>query len=439
MQDIPRLIAHLDMDAFYASVELLRYPELRGQAVVIGGGSRHQPTWETDPATGARRRRFSRLRSYAGRGVITTATYEARALGVNSAMGMMKAARLAPDAVLLPVDFDEYRKFSRLFKATVREIAPVVEDHGIDEIYIDLTPVVAARLRDAQADERCHDEHLRIDSTPGDDDTRGPTASTVPGATDLATEAWWCAREVAREIKAAVRKATGLSCSIGLAPNKLIAKIASELDKPDGLTVVTANDVTTRIWPLPVRRVNGVGPKAAAKLARLGIATIGELAAADAAWLVQQFGASYGNWLHAAAHGVDARAVVTYSEPVSMSRETTFERDLHARHDRAKLAEIFTALCVEVSEDLRRKRYVGKTIGVKLRFDDFRTVTRAKTLAAPTDDAAVIRRAAGECVKRVELSRRIRLLGVRVGALVRADGAVLPTAPEGAQEPELFG
>ena len=425
MPDIPRLIAHLDMDAFYASVELLRYPELRGQAVVIGGGSRQQPVWETDPTTGAPRRRFAQLRSYAGRGVITTATYEARALGVNSAMGMMKAAKLAPDAVLLPVDFDEYRKFSRLFKATVRDIAPIVEDHGIDEIYIDLTPVVAARLREAQADERSDDAHLRIDSTDGDDDydTSGPAPFAGPGATELATEAWWCAREVAREIKAAVRKATGLSCSIGLAPNKLIAKVASELDKPDGLTVVTANDVTARIWPLPVRRVNGIGPKAAAKLARLGIATIGELAAAEAAWLVQQFGASYGNWLHAAAHGVDARAVVTYSEPVSMSRETTFERDLHARHDRAKLAAIFTALCVEVSEDLRRKRYVGKTIGVKLRFDDFRTVTRAKTLAAPTDDAAVIRRAAGECVKRVELSRRIRLLGVRVGALVRRDGA----------------
>src|SRR5690348_16968677 len=136
-----RLIAHLDMDAFYASVELLRYPELKGKPVVIGGGSRHQPEEHVDPDTGERVRRFATLRGYAGRGVATTATYEARALGLHSAMALMKAAALAPDTVLLPVDFDEYRKYSHLFKAAVRTIAPVVEDRGIDEIYIDLTAV----------------------------------------------------------------------------------------------------------------------------------------------------------------------------------------------------------------------------------------------------------------------------------------------------------
>ncbi len=412
MPDVPRVIAHLDMDAFYASVELLRYPELRGLPVVIGGGSRHQPAWETDSSTGERRRRFARLAGYSGRGVITTATYEARALGVNSAMGLMRAAQRAPDAVLLPVDFDEYRRYSRLFKAAVREIAPVVEDHGIDEIYIDLTEVVATRLGDS------------VDE---------------PGADTLA-DAWWCAREVAREIKQAVRHATGLSCSIGLAPNKLIAKIASELDKPDGLTVVTEHDIATRIWPLPVRRVNGIGPKAAAKLARLGIATIGELAAAEPAWLMQHFGAGYGSWLHAAAHGRDERPVVIFSEPKSISRETTFERDLHAVRDRAALSRIFTELCVRVAEDLRRKRYAGKTIGVKLRFDDFRTVTRDITLPAPTDDASTIRRAAGQCLKRIELSRRIRLLGVRVGALARSDDTrTAATQPAAWSEGELFG
>jgi DNA polymerase-4 len=377
------------MDAFYASVELLRYPELRGQPVVIGGGARHQPLWETDPATGERRRRFARLAGYSGRGVITTATYEARALGVNSAMGLMRAAQKAPDAVLLPVDFDEYRRYSRLFKAAVLAIAPLVEDRGIDEIFIDLTPVVAARL-----------------------DEGGRDAGTDPAA-----EAWWCAREVAGEIKQAVRAATGLSCSVGLAPNKLLAKIASELDKPDGLTVVTGHDLATRIWPLPVRRINGIGPKAAAKLARLGIATVGELAAAEPGWLAQQFGASYGGWLAAAAQGRDERPVVTHSEPKSISRETTFERDLHAVRDRAALTAIFTDLCERVAADLRRKGYAGRTIGVKLRFDDFRTVTRDSTLAAATDDAATIRRAAGRCLKRIDLSRRIRLLGVRVGAL----------------------
>ncbi len=395
MPELPRVIAHLDMDAFYASVELLRYPELRGMPVVIGGGARHQPLWETDMLTGKRRRRFARLAGYSGRGVITTATYEARALGVNSAMGLMRAAQRAPDAVLLPVDFDEYRRYSRLFKAAVRAVAPVVEDHGIDEIYVDLTEVVAARLGDS-ADE--------------------------PG-TDAAADAWWCAREVAREIKQAVRGATGLSCSVGLAPNKLVAKIASELDKPDGLAVVTGHDLAARIWPLPVRRINGIGPKAAAKLAGLGITTIGELAAAEPAWLLGQFGLGYGNWLHAAAHGRDERPVVTVSEPKSISRETTFERDLHAVRDRAALSRIFTGLCVQVAEDLRRKRYAGRTIGVKLRFDDFHTVTRDLTLPAPTDDAAAIRRAAGQCLKRTDLARRIRLLGVRVAALVRSDGS----------------
>jgi DNA polymerase-4 len=384
-----RVIAHLDMDAFYASVELLRYPELRGQPVVIGGGRRHQPVWETDPATGERRRRFATLRGYAGRGVVTTATYEARALGVNSAMGMMKAAAKAPDAVLLPVDFDEYRKYSRLFKAAVRALAPVVEDRGIDEIYIDLSAIVAARL---------------------------PT-DEVSDPDDAERNVWWCAREVGAELKQAVRAATGLSCSVGLAANKLTAKLASELDKPNGLTVVAPADYAARMAPLAVRRLNGVGPKSAAKLARLGIATIGELAQAERGWLAQQFGASYGAWLADAARGIDDRPVVTESEPKSISRETTFERDLHAVRDKSQLSRIFTALCEQVAADLARKRYAGRTIGIKLRFEDFATVTRDRTLAAPVADAASIRRAAGECLKRVDLARRIRLLGVRAGSL----------------------
>jgi DNA polymerase-4 len=300
---------------------------------------------------------------------------------------MMKAAASAPDAVLLPVDFDQYRRFSRLFKAAVRTLAPQVEDRGIDEIYIDLSDVIASRL--------------------------GPDVDPV----EAHAEAWWCARELGRELKQAVRDATGLGCSIGLAPNKLVAKIASELDKPDGLTVVTEAEVATRLSPLAVRRLNGVGPKSAAKLARLGIATIGELADSDPAWLRQQFGPSYGAWLSMAARGQDERPVVTDSEPKSVSRETTFDRDLHAVRDRGHLSAIFTELCVDVAGDLQRKRYVGRTIGIKLRFDDFRTVTRDQTIAAATDDATTIRRAAGECLKRVDLSRRIRLLGVRVGSL----------------------
>ena len=304
----PRLVAHLDMDAFYASVELLRYPELKGLPVVIGGRRAHQPAEIVDPVTGRAARRFARLADYAGRGVITTATYEARALGVGSAMGLMKAARLAPEAILLPADFDAYRRASRAFKEAVRAIAPRVEDRGIDEIYIDLTGV---RLPE-------HDE-------PDDDP-------------------WWRARDVAKALKTAVREATGLGCSIAVAPNKLLAKIASELDKPDGLTMLPPHEVPRRIWPLPVRRINGVGPKAAARLEAMGFGTIGELAHANLHVLETQFGHHHAAWLLDAANGRDDRPVVTESEPKSVSRETTFERDLHAKRDRALLAAIFTEL-----------------------------------------------------------------------------------------------
>jgi DNA polymerase-4 len=376
-----RRIAHLDMDAFYASVELLRYPELEGQPVVIGGGRRHQPV-ERDG-----RREFARLADYVGRGVITTATYEARAFGVHSGMGLMKAAALAPDALLLPTDFDEYRKYSRLFKAAVREAAAQIEDRGIDEIYIDLTGL------------------------PGD------------------------SREIALRIQERVRRATGLSCSIGIAPNKLLAKICSELDKPSGVTILSQGDIPSRIWPLSARRINGIGPKANAKLEALGIRTIGGLAAADREFLIEQFGRSYGAWMHEAAHGRDERAVVTFSEPKSISRETTFERDLHPVRDRDTLSRIFTDLCVRLSEDLTRKGYLGRTIGIKLRYDNFKTVTRDHTIEQPTADARTIRRAAGECLKRTPLDRRLRLLGVRAGSLVRA-GAVAVTEPH--KSAELF-
>ncbi|HZP86793.1 MAG TPA: DNA polymerase IV, partial [Burkholderiales bacterium] len=201
-----RRIAHLDMDAFYASVELLRYPQLRGLPVVIGGRRR--------AAAGEEPAGFATLRDYVGRGVATTATYEARALGVHSGMGLMKAAKLAPDAILLPADFDEYTRYSRRFKAAVAEIAPCIEDRGIDEIYIDLT------------------------------DLEGESV------------------ELARRLKDSVRSATGLTCSIGITPNKLLSKIASEFDKPDGITLLGYPDLPARVWPLPVRKINGIGPRA---------------------------------------------------------------------------------------------------------------------------------------------------------------------------------
>ncbi len=360
----PRRIAHLDMDAFYASVELLRYPELRGLPVVIAGRDEHAPVSQPDGS-----RRFYRLSEYVGRGVITTATYEARAKGVLSAMGVMKAARLAPDAILLPVDFPRYRHYSKLFKAAVASIAPQIEDTGIDEIYIDL--------------------------------------SLLPDDTLM----------LAQRIKQAVRDATGLTCSIGISPNKLLSKICSDLEKPDGLTILTPGDIPSLIWPLSVQKINGVGPKAAQKLATLGIHTIAELSRADLSLLHDHFGNSYATWLYEVARGIDHRPVVVDAEPKSFSRETTFERDLHPQHDRVYLTEAFTSLCQQVAEDLSSKAYVGRTISIKLRFEDFRTVTRDFSLAEHTADAAVIRQAAGECLRRVPLKKRIRLLGVKVSAL----------------------
>jgi DNA polymerase-4 len=375
-----RRIAHLDMDAFYASVELLRYPQLKGLPVVIGGGRRRLDEALAEQYAGLPTHEipvdaFPRLKAYVGRGVITTATYAARQFGVGSAMGLMKAARLAPQAILLPVDFEEVRKYSRQFKAIIRDIAPLVEDRGVDEVYIDFTDV------------------------PGGQREGG--------------------RVLARLIQKSIHEATGLTCSIGVAPNKLIAKMASEFNKPNGISVLYPEDVQTRIWPLPVRKINGIGPKAEVKLHKLHLMTIGDIAAQPRDWLVDNFGKSYGAWMHDAAWGRDDRPVVTESEPVSMSRETTFDRDLHAVHDKAELGAVFTRLCEQVAADLQRKGYVGKTIGVKLRYTDFRIVTRDQTLPVPTADAKAIRHTAGLCLKRVDLGRRFRLLGVRVGSLVR--------------------
>lgn len=360
-----RRIAHLDMDAFFASVELLSYPELRGRAVVVGGRSVHQPEVLPDGT-----RRFARLRDYVGRGVITTSTYEARALGVFSAMGLMKAAQLAPDAILLPANFDAYRHYSRLFKAAVASVAPRIEDRGIDEIYIDLSDI--------------SEESVAL----------------------------------GQRIKQAVHAATGLNCSIGITPNKLLSKICSDLDKPNGLTILGMDELAARIWPLPARKVNGIGPKATERLKKHGIETIGQLAATPLEVLVRLFGQSTGLWLNRVAHGIDDRPLVTDSEPKSISRETTFERDLHARQDRAALGEIFTQLCLRVADDLKRKGYATRTIGIKLRYADFQAVTRDITLPTAIVDGMAIRKAAGECLKRVPLEQRIRLLGVRAGGLL---------------------
>jgi len=379
-----RRVAHLDMDAFYASVELLRYPQLKGLPVVIGGGRRaaDDAMLMTDPERPLHEiglSEFPRLAHYTGRGVITTATYAARQSGVGSAMGLMKAAKLCPQAILLPVDFAQYRRYSRAFKDTILDIAPLMEDRGVDEVYIDFTDV------------------------PGGQREGG--------------------RVLARLIQKTIFEATGLTCSVGVAPNKLLAKMASEFNKPNGIAIVLESDLQDKIWPLPCRKINGIGPKTDERLQALGIHTIADLAGHGVDWLINHFGQKTGLWLHEASHGRDDRPLVLDSEPVSISRETTFERDLHAVADKAELGRIFTQLCEQVSLDLQTKGYVGKTIGIKLRYDNFKSVTRDQTLAFFTQDAAAIRRTAGQCLKRVPLQQRLRLLGVRVGGLCRTEDA----------------
>jgi DNA polymerase-4 len=363
------------MDAFYASVELLRRPELKGLPVVIGW---RRPEYGPDSLP---------LSEYEGRGVVTTCTYEARAFGIHSGMAMMKARALCPQGLCLPLNFDDYRRYSRMFKAAVAEIAPVIEDRGIDEIYIDLTE--------------------------------------VPGGSEL----------LGRALKQKVFEATGLKCSIGITPNKLLSKIASDLDKPDGLTVLTMEDLETRIWPLPAKRINGIGPKAAERLAKLEIHTIGQLAQERPEFLARHFGNNYARWLHDAAHGRDERPVVTFQKPMSRSRETTFEDDTR---DPQVITRVLARLCQQVAEDLQKRRYSGRTIGVKLRYSNFKIVTRDKSLAAVTNDATEIRKAAFECLSRIPLNRTIRLIGVRVGSLY-AEGEEPAPVEERGTTPDLFG
>jgi DNA polymerase-4 len=311
-------------------------------------------------------------------------------------MPLMRAATLCPQAVLLPADFAEYRRCSALFKAVIAEFTPFVEDRGIDEVYIDFGMSVDGELAGG--------------------------------------------RVLAERIQSAIHARTGLTCSIGVAPNKLVAKMASEFDKPNGVSIVHAHELPERIWPLPCRKINGIGPKSEQALERHGIRTIGELARCDRAWLMQQFGARHGAWMLDAAWARDARAVVVTSEPVSMSRETTFERDLHAVYDRQRLRALFTTLCERLGEDLQRSGYVGRTIGIKLRYDNFQRVTRDQTVEVHTNDAAVIRRIAGRCLARAPLTRRLRLLGVKVSGLVRATevAATDPWTQRAALELPLF-
>jgi DNA polymerase-4 len=333
------------MDAFFAAVELLRRPDLKGRPVIIGGRG--------DPSR---------------RGVVSTATYEARAFGVRSGMPLRTALKLCPSAIFLPVDFEQYHLYSARFKEVMRNTSPLMEDRGIDEAYLDISAI------------------------------------------DRPSET------IAGEIKRGILDATGLTCSIGIAPNKLLAKMASELQKPDGLTILTPADFESRIWPLGVRRIPGIGPKTEARLAEIGVRTIGELAAQPIEALVERFGRSSGVFLYEAARGIDDDPIVTQWEPKQRSRETTFQEDTG---DWQTIARTIATLAREVTEELHEEGYRARSVGIKLRFADFETHTREKTLAEPTDAEIAIRKAAFECLGRLKLDRRVRLLGVRVGDLSR--------------------
>ncbi|MCZ8015895.1 MAG: DNA polymerase IV [Limnobacter sp.] len=379
-----RIIAHLDMDAFYANAELVRNPALKGLPVAVGGRRGMQPLAG---------RQFPTLAQYEGRGVLTTANYEARALGLHSAMPTMKAAKLAPHAILLPADFDWYKTLSRQFKTAVRELAPNVEDRGIDEIYIDLT-----------------------------EETGGSFDQAI---------------ELARRLKAAVTQATGgMTCSVGLSENKLTSKICSDLQKPNGLSVVRPDQFQDIIWPLAVGKINGVGPKAQERLNAMGVNTIAQLAAQPLELLRERFGESYGLWMHESAHGIDRREVTLYSEPKSISRETTFEQDMHVRRHRDNLTQVLLHLADKLSQDLVRKQRLAKTIGVKVRFADFKSLTRDITTGEVVGSAEDILQAARACLKKIPFEQKgaqstIRLLGIKASHLITpADAALEQLARE---------
>lgn len=338
-----RRILHIDMDAFFSAVEQKRRPELVGKPVVVGG--------EGDPTK---------------RGVVSTASYEARKFGIHSAMPLRTAHRLCPDAVFLPVDYEEYSRVSEEVKAILREFSPSIEDVGIDEAFLDISSI------------------------------------------DRPSE------EIAREIKKRIKDETDLTCSIGIAPNKLLAKMASDMQKPDGLTILTEDDIRSRIWPLSVRKLWGVGPKTEAYLKEKGVQTIGDLASLSLDRLIEEFGESYGNYLYEASKGIDESPLVTHWEPKSISRETTFQRDVD---NWQVIAKTLADLTREVVTSMKEEGYQGRTVTVKIRFNDFKTYTRAKTLGRHTDSEEEIRKAAFDCLGRIELKKKVRLIGVRVSNL----------------------
>ncbi|MFN2612309.1 MAG: DNA polymerase IV [Solirubrobacterales bacterium] len=344
------MIAHVDMDAFYVSIEMLRHPELRGRPVVVANNG--------------------------PRGVVTTASYAARRFGVHSALPMVTAKRRCPQLIVLPVDMALYRRGSVKVMETLAQFSDAIEVVGMDEAYVDLS------------------------------------GSPVP-------------RSRAREIKRRVVEATRLVCSIGLAPNKLMAKIASDLDKPDGLFVLTAENWLEVVGDKPASLLPGVGPRTFARLREIGIGTVGELAAAEAGLLERTFGPNHGRGLHERGNGIGSRTLSTERRRKSESRETTFPYDVS---DAAELRETLERLADAVCASLESHERRGRTVTIKIRLRPFRTYTRSRTLAEPTRDPEVVKGVAAGLLERFELDAPVRLIGVGLAGL---DGEETPSGPAG--------
>lgn len=305
------------------------------------------------------------------RGVVSTANYEARKYGVHSAMPLRTAYKLCPHAVFLPVDFEAYEEASLRFKSVLQTITSIIESGGIDESYLDI--------------------------------------SDVPDADET----------IAEKIKTGIYEKTGLTCSIGIAPNKLLAKIASDMQKPAGLTIMAPDDIEGRLWPMPIRKLYGIGPKTEEHLKAMKIETIGQLAALPLETLVEHFGPSYGHYLYDASRGIDESPVITHWERKSFSRETTFQADVK---EWQTIAKTVAELTRDVVADLACHDFGARTITLKIRYGDFKTVTRACSVPAAIRKEDEIRRLAFSCLKRVELKgKRVRLVGVRAGNLEKID------------------
>lgn len=347
MKRPPEPIVHVDLDAFYASVEQLKDPTLAGKPVVVGG-------------TG-------------NRGVVSAASYEARRFGIHSAMPVVRARRLCPDAVFVSPDFESYRIYSNRFREILLSFTPLVEPISMDEAFLD-----------------------------------------VAGATML----FGSSEEIAAAIRARVRDELGLPCSAGVAPNKFIAKVASDEAKPDGLLVVRVAEVADFLRPLAVGKLWGAGEKTVEVLARLSIRTVGDILTAPPVVLSRLLGESQARHLVALARGSDDRSVVPYEAPKSVSHEETFGRDID---DEEELLREVLALSYKVGARLRAGGYRARTVTLKIRLASFTTMTRSRTLQAPTDLAADINGVARALFRAVPgTRRRVRLLGVTATGLVPA-------------------